>query len=206
MISVVIGTFGSDRWRDLAYSRAYQSVPAGVDVIVQHEDTLALARNRGAANARHNWLCFLDADDELAPGYLDAMWQAIRQEGARDRMFTPMVQQVQGLHGRHDVGPPFFFPEVDYRDGNWMVIGTVVPRSLFVEVGGFEEWPLYEDWALWARMQKAGAQPVRVPEAVYRAFQSGRTGRNRQGGRNAAVAAHDQIRRAVFPELYEEAV
>lgn len=207
MISVVIGTYGSDRWRDLAWSRAYPSVPAGVETWVMHHNTLAQARNAGADVATNDWLCFLDADDELQAGYLDAMWQAIRHipwPGPLP-MFTPAVQYVSGAHGRRVEGPPFFHPEVPIETGNWLVIGTVVPRQLFLDVGGFEEFPKYEDWALFARMQKAGAVPVKVPDAVYRAHRNPR-GRNHEGGRNASLAAGDQIRRAVFPELYEEAV
>lgn len=212
MITVVIGTFGSPDWRDLAWSRAHPSVPPtdepgpatvypATEIIVVHESTLARARNRGADRASNPWLCFLDADDELTPGYLSAMTSRIRAEGAVDRLFTPAVEYV-GAGGR--VETPMFHPVVPIEQGNWLVIGTVIPRALFLHVGGFEEWPKYEDWALFARMQKAGGVPVRVPEAIYRAHRNP-SGRNHEGGRNASMAAGDQIRRAVFPELYQEA-
>lgn len=215
MISVIIGTYGSDEWRDLAWSRAWPSVPdpeplalpgkpylRSQERVVVHADTLAEARNRGAEAAKNPWLCFLDADDELTLGYIAAMWAAIFAAGAMslDCLYTPQVEYV--LPGGKRTEPPKFWPEVPIEDGNWLVIGTVVPRQLFMEVGGFEEWPMWEDWALFARMQKAGARVVKVPDAVYRAHRNPR-GRNHEGGTTRARETHDLIRRGVFPELYE---
>lgn len=209
MISVIIGTFGDPAWEELAWSRAFPSVPADHETIVVHAETLAEARNRGAVQSMNPWLCFLDADDELTQGYLDAMSAAIRlaadedplQVEMGDRLFTPAIEYV-GAGGRPE--SPMFHPQVPIEDGNWLVIGTVVNRRLFTHVGGFEEWPMYEDWALYARMQKAGATVVKVPDAIYRAHRNPR-GRNHEGGTTRARATHDLIRRAVFPELYEEA-
>lgn len=198
-IKTVIATYGSDEWRDLAYSRAYPSVAhaggvgeQGRTCVVIHGPTLAVARNAGADDA-DDWILFLDADDEIDAGYLAAMDAAIEREGGDTRaMFTPSVQYI---HGRKEYRPRFN-PEVPIERGNWLVIGTVLHRDAFFEVGGFEEWPLYEDWALFARMQKAGCRVVRVPGAVYRAHRS-------QGSRNhpshaEKVAAHVAIHAAVF--------
>lgn len=98
MISVIIGTYGSSKWYDLAWSRAHPSVDLtdepvplvsrntgeyywpSTEIIVVHQETLAIARNEGAARAANPWLCFLDADDELTPGYLAAMTTAIRKD------------------------------------------------------------------------------------------------------------------------------
>ena len=77
------------------------------------------------------------------------------------------------------------------------MIGTLIHGRLFTEVGGFEEWPIYEDWALFARAWKAGAQLVQVPDAVYVAHVNPR-GRNHEGGRNRAVQTHAAIKAAIF--------
>lgn len=216
-VAVIIATYGEESWRDLAMSRAYPSAVEQLDAkhifVVHREDgTLALARNEGAAQAVHefnfgpDWLCFLDADDELAPGYIDAMTRA-EGEGFGPRLLVPQIQYVRpACCGKFRYDRPRFPKELDgdYHDVNGMVIGTLIQRQLFWEIGGFEEWPMYEDWALFARAQKAGAEPVRVPEAIYVAYRQRARSRNHQG-RNAALAAHDAIRRAVFPELYEGA-
>lgn len=213
MISVVIATYGDQRWRDLAWSRAYPSALGQADdvtVIYDPDGTVASTRNEGAATAKGEWLLFLDADDEIASGYIAAMtaailvgepWESAAGTAAPANLYTPRVQYVHRGRG----GQPFFHPEIAPQDGNWLVIGTVVPRWLFREVGGFEEWPIYEDWALFARMQKAGADVVRVPDAVYRAWRKAGPTRNHAFDRPGKLAAHAQIRRAVYPELCEEA-
>jgi glycosyltransferase involved in cell wall biosynthesis len=134
------------------------------------EGTIASVRNEVANQAKGEWLLFLDADDELAPGFLDAMMTAYsREREYRNGHFllTPAVQQIR--KGRP--GKPFFFPECDLTTGNWMVVGTLVERELFREIGGFREFSHgLEDWNLWARCVRHGAIPVKVEKAVYRAY------------------------------------
>lgn len=209
-ISVLIATHGDDAWRDLAWSRAYPTAADQADeVLVVHEPdkTLAQTRNILAGAAFGDYLCFLDADDELAPGFIDLMKGAIAQFETAGipggALFTPMVSSVGG--GRRAT-EPFFHEAVPPEQGNWLVIGTVVPAALFHEVGGFEEWPIYEDWALFARMQKAGAAVVRVHGAVYRAWKhrrpgGARHGRNHALDRDGKIRVHAAIRAAIYPEL-----
>lgn len=49
------------------------TLPANVRVIRQDNAGAAAARNCGIANSKHDYLLFLDADDELLPGALDAV-------------------------------------------------------------------------------------------------------------------------------------
>lgn len=117
-------------------------------------------RNALAANAEGDWLCFLDADDELAPGYIDAMARV----GGDKVLLTPAVSQVR--KGRSS--PARFYPEVDLSVANWLVVGTLLRRSLFEYVGGFEDYPHgFEDWSLWFKCHHVGAHVIRVPRAVY---------------------------------------
>src|SRR3990167_7241230 len=128
-ISIIIATFGAESWRELALSRAYPSaVNQGAhEVIVGHdpEGTIASVRNSLAEKAESDWLCFLDADDELAPGYLDAMKRAWEREGATDGslLLTPAVSYVTARGKR---ATPRIWPECSLDDHNWLVIGTLV--------------------------------------------------------------------------------
>lgn len=210
-ISVVIATYGGPTWSTLAASRA---LPSAVDqgayeIVVEHQanGTLATARNAGAEAARGDWLVFLDADDELDAGFIAAMKAAWSEPSVFGLMhpdlllFTPAVQYVRGKQRPK----PKIWPEVPIEDGNWLIIATAVPRTLFQEVGGFQEWPLYEDWCLWQRCLKVGARVVKVPEAVYIAHANAHS-RNRKPGPYERRRWHDAIRRANFPELYEQEV
>lgn len=202
-VAVIVATFGDLRWWDLAAERAVPSAlrevaPERVHQV--HGATLAEARNLAAAEVGTEWLCFLDADDELEPGYMAAMaaglagWAAGSYSGEHghgpEALLVPAVRYVDGSGrpGRARVlndGRPLL-------DINRAVIGTLIPRALFAEAGGFGDWPIYEDWALWLRCEGLGATLVDVPGAVYRAHR-------RPGSRNAgpdARRAYDAIRAA----------
>ncbi|HYJ21625.1 MAG TPA: glycosyltransferase family 2 protein [Solirubrobacterales bacterium] len=193
-VTVIVGTFGGAEWVRLAHERAVPSGEAQAPVIHRHAASLAQARNEGAALAKTEWLCFLDADDELEPGYFEAM------ERATADLRGPAVSYVR--HGRPTA--PKLWPAQDLRDGNFLVIGTLIRKELFERVGGFKEWPIYEDWCVWQRCAAAGATVEQVPDAVYVAHVRAKS-RNRQPSRAERLRWHHEIRQANHPELYEVA-
>lgn len=220
-VSVLVATHGDPRWEELAFDRAVPSIRAAAgdldhEVLTCHEPdgTLACTRNALAEQASGDWFCFLDADDELEPGYLMAMAKAwLAHRGTGEWISTnsgPRPTRAGRL-----VAPPLLVPAVRYVsrgepvgdpeipawgqpliDINCAVIGTLVPRYLFEQVGGFEEWSIYEDWDLWLRCILAGARLVPVPDAVYTAHVS-ETSRNRQP--EIAAAVYHQIRARHLP-------
>lgn len=169
-VTVCIGTFGDDSWVDLARDRAIPSAEAlGVPVVHVHADTLAEARNQAVERASTEWVVHLDADDELERGYVDGL-----ARGTAD-VRAPMVRCVRD--GRM-VRRGLFMPRVwRHRHdctadcltaGSWVVVGAAVRRDMVIAVGGWEEWPIYEDWALWLRCLAAGATFEASRDAVYR--------------------------------------
>jgi glycosyltransferase involved in cell wall biosynthesis len=193
-VTVIIATYGSYDWIELARERAIPSAAQQAPVIHQHAATLHEARNGGAARASTEWLCFLDADDELDTGYMAAMADATGD------LRAPAVDYVKpNGHARRRIWPP-----MDLRDGNYLVIGTLVRRDLFTQLGGFKDWPLYEDWCLWQRCWATGATVEIVPDAIYRAHVRPDS-RNRAPGRDERDRWHHAIRRTNFPELYQAA-
>ncbi|MFL5309504.1 MAG: glycosyltransferase family 2 protein [Myxococcales bacterium] len=191
-VSILIGTFGEVKWADLAYERARPSAmeQGAAQVIQGHLPDAGLAdvRNMLAEDATGDWLCFLDADDELCPGYVDAMETANREhwadalEGEDDSAlpWRALLVPAVGYPGAVPVIPAWGRAMIDV---NCCVIGTLVPRDLFHAVGGFRDTladggplpaPGLEDWDFWLRCVLAGARLVPVPAAVYCA--SGRPG------------------------------
>lgn len=201
-VSVCIGTFGEPEWEARAREVALPSVEGqdAFEVLIEHEPDgdIASCRNRLAARARGEWLCFLDGDDELHPGYLDAMRRAAPASGKA--LLTPAVSYTQRRRQRPSRAR--VWPRVDFRDGNYLVIGTLVQREVFEEVGGFKAWPMYEDYCLWARCWTAGARVVEVPDAIYLANMR-IDSRNRGPKRATKLYSHQAIGHSIWPDLYE---
>lgn len=170
-VTVCVATYGDQSWMHLASKRAVPSAKAlGVPVVRAHRASLHAARNTALAAVKTEWVVFLDADDELEPGYFDAMATGSADLRApavrylwkpRDVARAPQVPRVAGH--KHDCTAECL------PDGNWLVVGSMVRTDLVREVGGWEPWPVYEDWALWLRCWLAGASIEAIPAAVYRA-------------------------------------
>lgn len=203
MISIVITTYGDEAWRELAWSRAYpsaveQGTEETVEVVVHHSQlpTIGPARNEAATQATREWLIFLDADDELEPGYVAAMLQAM-SEGKF--LYQPAVRYLRKGGG---MTRPIIIPDRNLRNDNYLVIGTMLSRAQFDEVGGFNDYHHgFEDWSLWAKCWLAGAQVVPVPKAVYRAHHNPQSKhRLLWRDRRAQVEQHVRISRELFGE------
>lgn len=131
------------------------------------------ALNEGARTARGEWLVFVDADDEVAPGFLAAMARGLeahpvvagRLEHVRlnpdlDRSFGTI--QTTGLQD----GPGY----LPYATGAAMGIR----RGAFEAVGGFGgEMAYCEDADLSWKLQLAGYEIAFLPEAVLHYRQRG---------------------------------
>jgi glycosyltransferase involved in cell wall biosynthesis len=201
-ISICISTFGSERWEALAYTQAWPSARGAHEVVVRHlhTGTLAQARNEAALDAEGDYLCFLDADDELGPDYIGAMTRAYEQERRDDGtplLLAPAVSYIRKTKAQ----PPKFWPEIPLSQGNWLIIGTLVPRDLFLAAGGFREYGMYEDWDLFIRCVQAGAEIVKVPKAVYWAHLVPES-RNRSPSKEEKHYWHQRIGHDNFPDLY----
>lgn len=162
-VSIIIGTYGSSEWIQLAQERAIPSAEAqGVEVVHAHAETLSEARNQGVLQTSGNWLIFLDADDELAPGYVEAILR-----GSAD-LRSPAIQYIYPDR----IEEPKLLAPKNLRRGNYLPIGTAIHREMFWKAGGFLEYPAWEDWDLVVRCFLRGATIEQLPEAVYRAYWS----------------------------------
>jgi glycosyltransferase involved in cell wall biosynthesis len=129
----------------------------------------AFARNAGAAVSRARYLAFVDADDEIAPGWIETMLTALdshvfvagRFEATRLNsaavLRTRPLQQSRGLQ---DSG---IGPRLPHAGAGNMGIH----RDVFDAVGGFDaELRCLEDTDFCWRVQLAGVPLVFVPAAV----------------------------------------
>lgn len=181
-VTVVVATYGDDpTYPELADTRAIPSAEPQAPTMRTHGDTLAAARNTGAEQADTEWLVFLDADDQLAPGYIAAM-----EAGSGD-LRAPVVSYCFGGHP----DPPITLSDRRIEHLNSCVIGTAVRRTMFWDAGGFLDEPVYEDWSLWLRCVRLGAEIEHLADAVYIAHHN-------DNGRNIQT---DQVRRRTYQQI-----
>lgn len=185
-VAVVVATFGAPHWSELAALRAGPSAEAEhpAELIFEHGATLASARNAGAARARSEWLCFLDADDELEPGFLSALL-------APDVLSDLRAPAVRYVTEGAPPPAPLVFADRNIDRLNPCVIGTLLRRELFEAAGGF--WPerAWEDWSLFRRAWLLGATIEHVPTAVYRVNVN-------PAGRNSTVDRPHSLHREIL--------
>lgn len=146
---------------------------AGDRVTVIHQPNTGLpgARNRGAREARGEYLVFLDADDFVAPRFVAKLHRAIQAEakGGRgeDVSHAYCQERLVGL-GRGIWRVPDWDPML-LMITNLHPVTTLVRRDRFEAVGGFDEAMTggYEDWDLWLKFAERGWRGVRVREPLF---------------------------------------
>lgn len=193
-ITVAVATFGDESWVHLAQRAIASARDQFVPVIHVHGETLAAARNAALEQVTTEWVVHLDADDEVEPGYFDALAAGtadVRAPAVRyvraGRDQAPYVPRVAGHRHACDASC--------LRSGNWLVVGSALRAALARDVGGWHEWPLYEDWDLFLRCYLAGASFEALPDAVYRAHVRSDS-RNRDPSRVFKDRIHWEIIRA----------
>jgi GT2 family glycosyltransferase len=129
----------------------------------------AYARNVGARAATSRKLLFVDADDVVAPDWVEALATALDRHGfVASRFDLAARNPAWVLQSRENpqgsgLNPYTYPPYLDHAGGS----GLGVRREVHDAVGGFDEtMPLLEDTDYCWRIQRAGTPLVFVPAAV----------------------------------------
>ena len=131
----------------------------------------AHARNVGSAAATGDALLFVDADDQVAPGWLEAMAKALTHHDFvacryDNEALNPAWVQRTHLNPQKDGVTRYDYPAFLPHAGGG---GLGVRRSVHEEAGGFDEsMPALEDTDYCWRLQLAGHELAFAPDAVVR--------------------------------------
>jgi len=197
---IIIATCGPEEWDDLAWSRAYPSARRALaghtgQVIRFHEEyaTVAQTRNAAALQSDAEFLCFLNAEDELDVCFLDEMESALDDydDAHGSPLEFPLLASATQPHdplGVRTGSPRLTHRMLPHDEVGPLCVGSLILRTVFMEVGGFPGLAAFSDWALWLRAVAAGCRIVDVPRAVYCRWEHHRSGLSFEERRQAWLA------------------
>lgn len=196
---IVVDDGSTDGGAEVVEALAAGEGRALLRLVRQSNAGVSVARNRGAAEARGEYLAFLDADDCWEPGFL-AEIAALIGEFPGCGIYSAAFWVV-GREGRFPAPCPERRGVVDnfFRDSAHRYIAipsaSVVPRDVFDEAGGFPAgMKIGEDLYLWVKI--ARRWPV--------CFSPARLVRYSKTAANRSAAIYTPERTAFsFEELYD---
>ncbi len=170
--AIVVDDGSSDATAAVAASLATRD--SRIRVVSQPHRGVSAARNTGIEHARFDWLVFLDADDWLAPSYLERMTRELAQNLGLDGVHCRWSRVAPD--GTLCGGDQLSDAEGDLFDlfactCVFAVHACIIRKSLVEAVGGFDtSLRICEDWDLWQRVARTGARfgAIQGVLALYR--------------------------------------
>lgn len=143
--------------------------PARMRVLLQEKPYRAGAnRNFGISHARGKYVCCLDADDRLAPTYLE---KALFLLESYD--YDVVSPALKFFGDRSDTYTAHERPDLDMLvHNNHVVTCAVFRRALWRKAGGYRDSDpstghLHEDWLFWVRIAALGARFLNLREPLF---------------------------------------
>ncbi len=196
---ILIVNDGSTEEASLTILRELESQHPTLRVIHQPNQGVSSARNRGANEARGNYIAFIDADDEVQPEFFS---KALRVLDAYANVGF-VYSWNQCFESSHDMFPTWnvHFPYL--LGSNTVAANCVIRTEAFLEVGGnnvaFEYY--LEDYECWINLTKHGWVGVALPECLVR--YRVRSGSRSRSATNAGFRYQYDLIVRTHPELYQ---
>jgi glycosyltransferase involved in cell wall biosynthesis len=171
-----------------------------VRVFRSENQGLAGARNLAIAHAQGEYILPLDADDRLAPTFVEKA-DAVLNERPEVGIVYSEVEWFGEKNGKWDV-PPYRFPDILLD--NTIVASALYRRSDWELVGGYstEFRSRWEDYDFWLSLIERGRIPYRIPEVLF--YYRQRAGSMTQRAHSTDRAPLYELLFRRHREMYEE--
>lgn len=187
LVSVIVTSFNYGRYLEAAVDSVLRQTLGNLEVIVveggssdpasravaaglkrprtrvllqETAQKVGVNRNLGIAEARGRYVCCLDADDELAPTYLEKAVFLLERHG-----YDVVSSALEMVGEKSGVVVILEKPDLGaLLHANHVLTCAVFRRSLWKAAGGFRDLSdpaighVHEDWAFWIRLAALGAR------------------------------------------------
>lgn len=133
-------------------------------VIDQNNCGQSATRNKGVNWVKGDFLLFLDADDKVAPTYIEKCMLLMEQNSDCEIAYSD--SQLFGARTGKWKLPDFEIKS--FLRNNCIPITALIKKKTFLDVQGFDEsLTFFEDWDLWIKIIKIGGKPYKISEDLF---------------------------------------
>ena len=197
-VEIIIINDGSTDIETVRLLNHYQK--PNVSVIHTENRGPSAARNVGIHQAKGQYILPVDADDRIAPTYLEKAVPILASQPEIGIVYT-QAELFGAKTGSFDL-PPYQFPDILL--GNMIFNSSLYRKADWEKVGGYNENMVcgWEDYDFWLSILELGKDVFRIPEVLYYHREVANS-RSEQMTQEHWVKSYTQIF-ANHPQLYSD--
>lgn len=149
---IIIEGFSDDGSREKIQKKKWKNTRL---VLQDHRASIGENRLRGIEEAKGRYICMLDADDKLAPGYFKHAIELLEREHY-DIVYPDLKYFEED--DKEQIMPDFYYDNI--FEFNQVSTPSLFRKSFWEKnnIGYSNSREIFEDWDFWMRMAKAGAR------------------------------------------------
>ena len=155
----IIVNDGSTRPEDVRLLESFAEKDDRITVIHKENGGISTGRNAAIRASSTDIIIPLDADDLIAPTYVEVLYWALRKNPDCSWSYSCNV----GFQNQEYLWDKPFDPEL-LKTYNYLVYSGAIRKSAIEQVHGYDEITkhYFEDWHMWLRLLAAHHKPVKV--------------------------------------------
>lgn len=170
---------------DYSHDRNYAS--DYLSIMIPKNRGVSYARNIGFRISTGKTVLFLDADDKLAPDFLEQCGRVIAKS---DIVYPNMLYFGDLEINQLKEAPKNITPEYIIGRKLEIPVTSLMHRDVFESVGGFKDLPVYEDWDFWIKAMRNGYTFTKANTLLW--YRQSNDSRN-NGNKELRNKIHSQI-------------